>query len=342
MASSRPAPPRPRAWSAASPVAPRWPRREGSPPPAPPPRRTARRGARPCRRCSGPSRGAPPRRRPWRGPGRRTSDPPRRRARRSPAAGRPRGAGSRRAGPARGSPGGLHGLDASASGPSRRGGPTLPHPAHRGRSCGRPRRPRDGQQVVLEEAACRQAVASPPGPRRTGPGRRDPDPVSKSVERTTGTPRSAAAAAISASATGPPTRAGLITRTSAAPAARSPCTADAEEAASSAARGIATSRRSAAAPARSSAGSGCSTYSISKRAIAARRSSAVGRSHAPLTSTRRRMSGPTACRIARTRATRSSVSRSAPAFSLSVVKPASMACRAASAPARGARCRSCR
>ena len=58
---------------------------------------------------------------------------------------------------------------------------------------------------------------------------------------------------------------------------------------------------------------------------------------APLASIRIRMSGPAACRTARTRSTRTSVSRSAPTLTLSVVKPAATAWRAASADGTGPR-----
>ena len=50
------------------------------------------------------------------------------------------------------------------------------------------------------------------------------------------------------------------------------------------------------------------------------------RSQAPLTSSRSAMSGPTAARIARTRSTSTSVSRSAPALTLSVTNPDSTDC----------------
>ena len=94
-----------------------------------------------------------------------------------------------------------------------------------------------------------------------------------------------------------------------------------------------TRRRSSARPSISCGGSGCSTNSMSNRAIASSRSFAVARSQAPLTSSRRRTSGPMAARIARTRSTRTSVSRSAPALTLSVAKPDSTDWRAASAAA---------
>ena len=160
-----------------------------------------------------------------------------------------------------------------------------------------------------------------------------PMPVSNSVPMTTGMPCSAARSAISATAAGPPTRAGLSTSTSTASAASSVRTAPTDQAASSAAIGMRTRRRSSASPSTSCAGNGCSTNSISKREIADSRSSAVERSHAPWTSRRRRMSGPMAARMARIRSTSTSVSRSAPAESFSVSKPDSTDCRAASAEA---------
>ncbi len=91
-----------------------------------------------------------------------------------------------------------------------------------------------------------------------------------------------------------------------------------DAAASSAAIGTPTRRRSSAIPSMSCAASGCSTNSMSKRAIASSRSVAVSRSQAPLTSSRSAISGPIAARIARTRSTSTSVSRSAPALTLSV------------------------
>ena len=134
-------------------------------------------------------------------------------------------------------------------------------------------------------------------------------------------------------APGPPTRTGLITSASTASAVSRPRTSRTDAAASSAAIGTRTRRRSSARPSTSCAGSGCSTNSMSNRAIASSRSIAVARSQAPLTSSRRRMSGPTAARMARTRSTRTSVSRSAPALTLSVRKPDSTDWSAASAAA---------
>ncbi len=115
----------------------------------------------------------------------------------------------------------------TAGGPGRRGRPRArrspPRPARpsprrrRGaaRGAGRARGGRRSRGRAEGALRC-LATRRPAGRRLQARAAAIPTPVSNSVETTTGTPRAAAAAAISATATGPPTRAGFTTRTSAA------------------------------------------------------------------------------------------------------------------------------